>query len=405
MTDKPDAGLLAHRSFLLHLIARLGSGFALQMQVVAVGWQMYELTGDPFDLGLVGLVQFAPSPVLLFVTGAVLDRVDRRVVLIVFRLLAAAACAGLAAGALGGWLTREAILGAVFVIGIARAFEMPAGQALVPRLVPPTLLSRAIALSSSLHQVAMIGGPAVGGFLYLAGPAWVYGTAGALFVAATLLMLPVVEKREAGPAPRIDLRYLVGGITFIRRQPVLLGAISLDMVAVLFGGATALLPVFAKDILHAGPAGLGFLRAAPAVGALAVALWLARRPLQRRVGRTMFAGVALFGAATLVFGLSTSLPLSVAALLLVGAGDMLSVVIRQSLLQLDTPDDMRGRVSAVNGVFIGASNQIGEFESGVTAAWFGPVGSVVLGAIGTLVVVAAWRRLFPTLRDRDRLTG
>lgn len=388
---------------MLHLLARVLAGLALQMQVVAVGWQMYELSGSALDLGLVGLVQFAPSPVLLFVTGAVLDRFDRRIVLIVFRLLEALACTWLALGAMQGWLTREGIFAAVFVIGAARAFEMPAGQALVPRLVPGALLARAIAMQSSVQQLAMIGGPALGGLFYLGGASLVYWLSTTLFLASALLMLPVIERREIGAGAGIDLRYLFGGVGFIRSHPVLLGAISLDMVAVLFGGATALLPIFAKDILQVGPAGLGLLRAAPAVGAFVTALWLARRPLRGRVGRRMLEAVAAFGCATLAFGASTSLTLSVVMLVIVGASDMISVVIRQSLVQLDTPDDMRGRVSAVNSVFVGASNQIGEFESGVTAAWFGPVGSVLFGAVGTLVVVALWWRGFPALLARDQL--
>ncbi|MGE0310235.1 MAG: MFS transporter [Lautropia sp.] len=388
---------------MLHLAGRAFAALALQMQVVAVGWQMYALTGSPLDLGLVGLVQFAPSPVLLFVSGAVLDRVDRRIVLIVFRTLEALACGGLAAAALHGASSREALFAAVFVIGVARAFEMPAGQAIVPRLVPRMLLSRAIATASSVQQVATIAGPALGGALYLGGAAAVYGVAALLFALSALVMLPVVERREAGSAVRMSAAYLFGGIAFIRSRPVLLGAISLDMVAVLFGGATALLPIYAKDILHTGPQGLGLLRAAPAVGALLMATWLARRPLRGRVGRTMLAGVAAFGVATLVFGVSTWLPLSLAALVVVGASDMISVVIRQSLVQLDTPDAMRGRVSAVNAVFIGASNQIGEFESGVAAAILGPVGSVVFGALGTLAVVAVWAKCFPALARRDRL--
>jgi MFS family permease len=385
------------------LVARLAGGFAMQFQVVAVGWQMYDLTGDPLDLGLVGLVQFAPSLALMFVTGSIIDRFDRRLVIVVFRSLEAAASASLAYAAWTGAMTPGWIFAAVFVIGCARAFEQPAGQALLPRLVAPELLSRAIATSSSTMQVAMIAGPALGGLLYLAGSGTVYACSTLLFLLGALLMLWVKVEPVDAPLAPFSLDYLFAGIGFIRRSPVLLGAISLDMVAVLLGGATALLPIYARDILHTGPEGLGLLRCAPALGAIVSAVWLARRPLQSRVGRKMLIAVACFGVAMLVFAVSTSLVLSVLALAVTGAADMVSVVIRQTLVQLETPDAMRGRVSAVNAVFIGASNQIGEFESGVTAAWFGPVGSVLLGGIGTLAVVAIWTRKFPALRDRERL--
>jgi MFS family permease len=384
-------------------VARLAAGLAMQIQVVAVGWQMYDLTGDPLDLGLVGLVQFAPSLALMFVTGSIIDRFDRRLVIMVFRTLEAIASASLAAGVLSGGLTPGWIFAAVFVIGCARAFEQPAGQALLPRLVPPELLSRAIATSSSTMQLAMIAGPALGGLIYLAGAGIVYACSALLFLLGSVLMAWVREQRVRAPLAPFSLSYLFAGLRFIRSNPVLLGAISLDMVAVLLGGATALLPIYARDILQTGPEGLGMLRSAPAIGAIVTAVWLARKPLQLRVGRKMLVAVACFGAAMLVFAVSTSVVLSVLALAVTGAADMFSVVIRQSLVQLETPDDMRGRVSAVNTVFIGASNQIGEFESGVTAAWFGPVGSVVLGGIGTLLVVAIWASRFPALRDRDRL--
>jgi MFS family permease len=384
-------------------VARLAAGFAMQIQVVAVGWQMYDLTGDPLALGLVGLVQFAPSLVLLFVTGSIIDRFDRRMVIIVFRTLEAIASASLAAGAATAGLTPGWIYAAVFVIGCARAFEQPAGQALLPRLVPTELLSRAIATSSSTTQLSMIAGPALGGLIYLGGPELVYICSAVLFLVGSVLMVWVREQRVRTPPPPFSLTYLFAGLRFIRGNPVLLGAISLDMVAVLLGGSTALLPIYARDILHTGPEGLGLLRSAPALGAIITALWLSRRPLQSRVGKKMLVAVACFGVAMLVFAVSTSVVLSVVALAVTGASDMFSVVIRQSLVQLETPDEMRGRVSAVNAVFIGASNQIGEFESGVTAAWLGAVGSVVAGGIGTLLVVALWASRFPALRDRDRL--
>jgi len=400
----PDPGPLSLPAYRIYWLSRLAATLAAQIQVVAVGWQMYELTGSALDLGLVGLVQFLPSVLLLFVVGPIVDRRDRRLILAGCRLLQGAATLALAAAIVGGWASREALFAFVFVLGATRAFEMPAAQSLLPTLVPASMLSRAVAIASSAHQAATIGGPALGGFLYVAGAQATYAVAGVMYLLSGLMALRVPERRDAdAPRPEITRAYLFAGIGFIRSRPVLLGAISLDMVAVLLGGATALLPIYARDILLTGPWGLGLLRSAPAVGALAVALWLSRRPLDRRIGPLLFGAVAVFGAATVVFGLSTSLPLSFAALVMLGAGDMVSVVIRMSIVQLETPDDMRGRVGAVNSVFIGASNQIGEFESGVVAAWLGPVAAVVLGGLGTLAVVGLWMRRFPSLAQRDRL--
>jgi MFS family permease len=297
----------------------------------------------------------------------------------------------------------RAIFAVVTLIGAARAFQQPAMQALLPALVPRALLSRAIAANSSASQAAFIAGPALGGVLYVAGPTMVYGVATAL-LAATVLTVAAIRLREPPAAPgKVTIESVFAGIRFIRSRPAVLGAISLDLFAVLLGGATALLPIYARDILHSGPWALGVLRAGSAVGALAMALWLMRFPIRRRAGRTMFAAVAVFGAATIVFGVSRSFALSLAALVTLGAADMISVVVRQSLVQIETPDAMRGRVSAVNALFIGTSNQLGEFESGVTAAWFGVVPSVVIGGLGTLAIVALWMRLFPALARVDRL--
>ena len=398
------AGPLSIPAYRVYLLSRVAATVGLQVQVVAVGWQMYALTGSALDLGLVGLVQFLPSVVLLFAVGAILDRGDRRRILAAARFAQAAATLTLALASASGWIGREALFVFVAVLGATRAFELPATQSLLPSLVPPAMLSRAVATGSSAMQAATIVGPAIGGVLYVAGPEATYAVAGVLYLvgAAMALWLPKAARGE-GPPARLTREYLFAGVGFIRSHPVLLGAISLDMVAVLLGGATALLPIYAKDILQTGPWGLGLLRSAPAVGALAVALWLSRRPLKRRVGPLLFAAVAVFGAATMVFGVSTSLPLSFVALAVLGGADMVSVVIRMSIVQLETPDAMRGRVGAVNSVFIGASNQIGEFESGVAAAWLGPVAAVVLGGLGTLAVVAGWMRLFPALARRDRL--
>ncbi|HVL57210.1 MAG TPA: MFS transporter [Burkholderiaceae bacterium] len=396
-------GPLSHPQFALYWFARLAATLATQIHIVGVGWQLYSLTEDPLDLGLLGLVQFAPAMLLLFVAGPVADRFNRRSILMAFRTTEAVAVGLLAWASFGGWASRELIFAFAFVIGVARAFEMPAAQALLPALLPPQILSRGIALSSSAHQGATIIGPAIGGFLYVAGPQVVYSTSALLFVAAAAMMIGIRDRRSGSP-PKITLEYTFAGIGFIRRHPILLGAISLDMFAVLLGGATALLPIYARDILETGPWGLGLLRSAPAVGALAVALWLANRTLERRVGRLLFGAVAVFGFAMLVFAVSRSLALSLAALALSGAADMVSVVIRMSLVQLETPDRMRGRVGAVNSLFIGASNQIGEFRAGVTAALIGVVPSVVVGGLGTLAIVVLWIRWFPQLAGRDRLT-
>lgn len=320
----------------------------------------------------------------------------------------ARACKGLIALALAlgsatDNVTRELIFALAFLLGATRSFEMPATQALLPNVVPAGLFPRAVAASASATQTATIVAPAVGGFLYAFGSIWVYGPTVALYAIACVLTLSLQARGQVAQRGRASIESLLAGIRFIRSRPDILGAISLDLFAVLLGGATALLPVFAKDILLTGPLGLGLLRSAPAVGALLMSLWLARFPFERNVGRTMFTAVGVFGVATIAFGLSTSFWFSLAVLVVLGAADMISMVIRGAFVQLETPDEMRGRVSAVNGLFIGASNQLGEFESGVTAHWFGTVPAVVLGGVGTLVVTGVWIRLFPTLAKRDRL--
>ena len=383
--------------------ARLAAVFAYQMQGVAVGWQIYALTGSVFDLGLVGLAQFLPSVALLLVVGHVADRYDRRRIVGLCQLIEGGAAVLLAVLSATGRISEQAIFGLIAVIGAARAFEMPTQQTLLPSLVPARLLSRAVAANATAGQTAIVLGPALGGLLYIAGPATVYGLCAALFLVASGLSASLRIERRPPQRDPPTLATLFAGIAFIRRQRALLGAISLDLFAVLLGGAAALFPVYARDILHTGPWGLGLLRSAPAVGALGAAVWLAHHPLQRRAGPMMFGGVAAFGIATIVFGLSRSFALSLAALVVLGASDMISVVVRQSLVQLRTPDAMRGRVSAVNSMFIGASNQLGEFESGVTAAWFGTVPSVVIGGIGTLLVAVLWMRLFRELARVDSI--
>lgn len=390
--------------------ARVAGTAASQMLMVAVGWQMYTLTGSAWDLGLVGLYQFLPALLLVLVAGHAADRFHRG------RLLAACLLLqGLVAGVLLlatlGTATADAdagralLLGLSLVLGVAKAFQMPVQQAVLPLLVPPTLLPRALAFGSAGTQAAVIGGPALGGLLFVGGAAVVYALCALLFAVATALALALRYQHTAAPKAPVSLGTLLAGVRFIRERPVVLGAISLDLFAVLLGGATALLPIFAKDVLHVGPWGLGLLRAAPAVGALLMSVAMTRWPIERRAGPRMLGAVAVFGVATLVFGLSSSFWLSLAALAVSGGADMVSVVIRQSLVQLDTPDAMRGRVSAVNSIFIGASNQLGEFESGATAAWLGPVGAVVLGGLGTLAVAALWVRCFPSLATRDRLVS
>jgi MFS family permease len=398
-----DTSLLAHPSFLRFWAGRLAGTLANQMLMVAVGWQMYDLTGRAWDLGLVGLFQFVPALALALVSGHIADRHDRRHIVSLALLLQMVAALTLLVATHRHENSRSLILAVSLLLGVARSFQMTAQQALTPLLVPAALLARAMAFSSSGMQAAIIGGPALGGAFYAAGAPVVYAACVALFVLGAALVWSVrYDHRPAPPVP-VTMDTLLAGVRFIRDRPVILGAISLDLFAVLFGGATALLPIFARDLLHTGPAGLGLLRGAPAIGAFATSLALARWGIERNVGKVLFGAVALFGVATLVFGLSRDFALSMAALVVTGAADMVSVVVRQTLVQLDTPDEMRGRVSAVNAIFIGASNQLGEFESGATAALLGPVGSVVLGGAGTLLVVALWMRWFPQLRERQRL--
>ncbi len=373
------------------------------MQVVATGWSVYELTGNPFDLGMVGLVQFLPRVLLTLWAGAVADRLDRRRIAMSCTLVQLITCSCLAWGSGLGMLSREVIFGLIAIIGAARAFEMPTIQSMLPNIVDAASFPRALAMSTAATQIAIIGGPALAGLVFLANVTSVYGVAAMLFAIACAMMFSMPPL-----PPRISVQSsdsLLAGLRFISANPVILGAVSLDLFAVLLGGATAMLPIFAKDILRVGPSGLGLLQASPAVGALAMTWYLSRFPLQRRVGRSLFTSVGIFGVGTICFALSTSFWFSLAMLVTLGAADCISVVIRQSLVQLETPDDMRGRVSAVNSVFIGASNQLGEFESGMAAAMIGTVPSVVAGGIGTLVIVALWLRLFPSLVARDQLSN
>ena len=390
-------------SFRWFLAARGAAIIAYQMVAVAVGWQVYSMTHRALDLGLVGLVQFIPSLVLVLYVGHAADRYDRRRLAATAQLAEALALLVLTLATLGGWVSREVIFLFVFAVGVARAFEFTTMQTLVPSLVEPEALPKAMAVNASVMQASIIVGPMLGGFLYAAGPAVVYGVSCSLFLSSALLISRIQIRRSVPRREPVSLATIFAGISYIRSKPVLLGAISFDLFAVLLGGATALLPIYARDILFASPLGLGVLRSAPAVGAFTSSLYLARRPLKEKVGKAMFNAVAWFGLATIIFALSRNMIISFLALVLLGWADMLSVVIRSSLVQLETPDAMRGRVSAVNSVFIGASNQLGEFESGATAALFGVVPAAVIGGVGTLLIVVLWRRLFPQLAQRDQL--
>jgi len=401
----PDSLLRHHPAFVAFWFAGIASNFAFQMMSVAVGWQIYAITGRALDLGLIGLVQFVPSLLLALPAGHVADQRERRRIVVCGLMGEFLAILTLTGLTLGSRLHETGILALLLGIGVVRAFEFPAMHSMLPALVPPALLPRAMAANVSASQAATILGPALGGFLYVAGPGAVYAGAAALYLVAATL---VGRLRYAQAPPRREpatMKIVFAGVHFIGRRPDVLGAISLDLFAVLLGGATSLLPIFARDILHTGPWGLGLLRGAPAAGALLMSLWLAGRTMHSHVGMILYGAVAGFGVATLVFAVSTTLWLSLLALFALGAFDMVSVVIRGALVQLDTPDEMRGRVNAVNAIFVDTSSQLGEFESGMLAAWLGAMHATVVGGIGTLLVVGLWMVMFPTLRRRQRLQG
>lgn len=396
--------ILSHLDFRRFLLARLLATLAAQMQTVAVGWQMYAITRDPLDLGLIGLSQFLPFVVLILPAGQVADHYDRRRILTLCYVVEALCALLLLLFTIQAITVVWPVFAAMTLLGCARAFSMPSGQALLPNLVPAESFTRAVALNSSVFQIATVLGPALGGVLYLAGARIVYSSVLALAVIAALLMMRVTGgARGTGAREPATLQTLLSGLRFVRSKPIVFGAISLDLFAVLFGGATALLPIYASDILHVGPGGLGLLRTAPGIGASVCAMALAWHPITRHVGAWMFGGVAVFGAATVVFGWSTNFSLSLIALATLGAADMVSVYIRHLLVQLETPDHIRGRVSAVSAVFIGASNELGEFESGLTAKWWGTVRAVLVGGIATMVVTGIWARRFPMLWHMDEL--
>lgn len=381
------------------------SSVAFQMMSVAIGWQIYSITHSAFALGLVGLSQFLPMFVLTLVVGHVADRYDRRTIAFVCQAIQGMAALTLCMATWRGMTSQGLIYLIAAVAGSARAFESPSMSALLPNLIPRAQLQYATAWSTSANQTAQILGPAMGGLLYGLGALTVYGAVAVAFIGAAVVLSSIKIEQVVRTRTPLTLESLFSGIAFIRRKPVILGALSLDLFAVLLGGATALLPVFARDILHAGPWALGVLRAAPAIGALAGSVYLAHFPLRQRAGTALFGGVIAFGIATIVFGLSRNLYVSLIALAALGASDVISVVVRLSLVQLQTPDDMRGRVGAINSLFIGTSNQLGEFESGMTAGLFGAVPAVLIGGVGTIAVALLWMRLFPGLRATRSLEG
>ncbi|MEF3132658.1 MFS transporter [Rhizobium sp. 268] len=392
-----------HSSYTRFFLARFLLSFSQQIVSVAVGWQMYDQTGKAIYLGLIGLVQFLPSLLLMLVTGSVADRYNRRAIAALCSLVSALCTLALLIMTVMGTFTPLPVFAVLLIFGIERAFMSPAVQSLAPNLVPEQDLSNAIAWNSSSWQLAAITGPVIGGLLYgvSATTAYTVAVVFSILGAALLYMIPKPEQKTTGEAKSWAM--ILGGFSFIRAEKVVLGAISLDLFAVLLGGATALMPIFARDILTLGPWGLGLLRAAPGLGAIVMAIFLAAYPLKHRAGIYMFIGVALFGLGTIVFGISTNTEVSIAALALMGAADMVSVYVRESLIALWTPDQLRGRVNAVNMVFVGASNELGEFRAGTMASIFGAVPAVVIGGIGTLAVAAIWASSFPKLRRIDTL--
>ena len=404
MSSSPSHGLavLRNRNFSLYLSARVLGTLAIQMQSVAIGWQVYQMTGNLYHLGMIGLAQFAPFLVLILVAGHAADRYDRSRIIVCCQGVQLLCSLLLLTFTLSGSTVIWPVFAVLVLFGSARAFMMPATQAVLRNLVPNESFSSAVALASSTFHVAVIAGPVLGGLLYLAGPSAVYTTSAVLLVVAVTLMSMTKSAPQVKNTEPASWHTVLEGLRFVASRPVMLGAISLDLFAVLFGGATALLPAYAHDVLQVGPTGLGLLRTAPGAGAALCSVLLAFYPIRRHVGAWMFGGVAVFGVCTIVLGLTTEFAVAMVALALLGAGDMISVYVRHLLVQLETPDAIRGRVSAVNAVFIGASNELGEFESGVTAGWLGLVRAIVFGGVATLVVTGLWAVLFPVLSRMDR---
>jgi len=407
--NSSNAGRVAftYPDFTLYQLARFLVVAGLEMQSVAVGWQIYEITRRPLDLGLVGLAQFSPGILLFLATGHAADSFDRRKLLMACYAGFGVCSALLLFYALSGLRTVLPMYAVVVLLGVVRSFNNPASRSFLPQIIPEEHLQNAIAWNSSVNQGGTILGPSLGGLIYAVakGPAAVYVTSMLAAAGAAFLMAQVKLRARARPREPLSLKSVMAGLRYIGQKKIILGSISLDLFAVLLGGAVALLPVFASEVLHTGPWGLGLLRASPAIGAGSMALLLAHRPFRSRAGLTMLWCVGGFGVFTILFGISRSLVLSMAALILVGSMDMVSVVVRSTLVQLATPDEMRGRVSAVEMIFIGASNEIGQFESGLTAQWFGAVPAVIMGGIGTLIITALWAWNFPELRRVERLNS
>ena len=399
-----DQELFRQRNFLLYFGGRLFSNFARQIVAVAIGWQVYDLTDSPLHLGLVGLVQFTPALLLVLHGGSTADRRDRKRIVQLCQWIDGCMAAWLAWRSLTGGISVLDLYAAAAVFGAASAYERPATGAMLPNLVPLALLQQAIALSTGSLQLATIAGPALGGFIFAVSPGACYGAIAVFWVIGGILNGALPSMVRTAPTPPSSLREQLVGVQFIRSNPMILGTISLDLVAVLLAGATALLPIYAKDILHTDAMGLGLLRSAPAAGALVTTAILARKSFSHSVGMRMFQAVIVFGLATVVFGVSTVMWLSLAALVVMGAADQISVVIRNMLVQVATPDAMRGRVGAINFLFISGSNQLGEFRAGVTAAWWGALPAVVVGGIGSVLVALLWMKLFPALRKLERLS-
>jgi MFS family permease len=398
----PPLSLWRHPAFQRYLYVRVAASVALQIHVVAVGWQMYALTGSPFQLGLIGLVQFIPAICLFPFTGHVADRFDRRWVTFLGEIVEAVAVAVLAIASFAGHLTPSLLLAMAFVVGTGRAFEQPSVQTVLPNIVPAKVLPNAVAASTSGQQTAVVAGPALGGILVALSPTLVFTVCAVVWLTAGLAMITVAMERTATTRPPLDLKTLFSGVAFILHEKVVLGAIMLDMVAVLLGSVMALLPIFARDIYVIGPLGFGILRAAPAIGAIVTGLVLARWPVSNRVGRVMFITVTIFGIGTLLLGLAPNFIFAIAAMAIIGASDTISVVIRQTMVQLRTPDDMRGRVYAVNSMAVITSNQLGDFRAGAWASFFGTIPSVLIGGCSILAVVAISRGFFPELYAAER---
>jgi MFS family permease len=395
--------IFQNKSLILLLAARISTTIAFQILTVAVGWQIYSLTQMPFYLGLVGLAQFLPMFLLTLVVGYVADRYDRKLIICFSQIVESIGIFLLAFESHNGWITKEGILITIFFIGIANAFQGPSMQSLLPNVVSKELFPEVAAFATSTAQFAIIIGPAIGGVLYALNPEVAYSIAGILPLATSVIVLFISKREEQKNSQPLTINSIFGGISFIKSKPVILGAISLDLFAVLFGGATALLPVYASNILKIGPLGLGLLRSAPAIGALIISVFLARKPLKRNEGFIMFIGIIFFGIFTMIFAVSSSFVLSLISLVMLGASDVVSVVVRSTLIPMKTPDNVRGRVNAVNAMFIGTSNQLGEFESGLTASLFGVMPAVLLGGIGTIIIAILWMRLFPELLHITRL--